>query len=127
MKTLVIEDEPSIRRALLSFLRRMFPEAELHAVDSADGAIEQLRNALLDKPFDLIISDFNLVGPRTGGDVLEWIHIHATYLVDRFVFLTSDDRARRLHPRFLEKPCDPATLRAAIEATMQGPDGPEGH
>jgi DNA-binding response OmpR family regulator len=118
MKILVIEDEPNLRRTIMRMLRRMFGEVDMHGVDNADEAINQLRDAMLDKPFDLVLSDFNLVGPRTGGDVLEWIHTHASYLVDRFVFLTSDDRARQLHPRYLEKPCEPDVLRALIEATI---------
>jgi DNA-binding response OmpR family regulator len=119
MKALIVEDDANLRRTTIRLLRRMFPEVEPACAESADEAIDLLREATIDRGFDLVICDFNLVGVRTGADVLAWIQEHASYLEERFLFLTSDERARTLHPRFLEKPCDVDTLRAAIEATVQ--------
>jgi CheY-like chemotaxis protein len=119
VKALIIDDDASVRRTLIGLLRRMFDEVDPWAAESADEAIAFLRDSMLEKPFDLVICDYNLLGTRTGGDVLEWIQQHASYLEARFMFLTSDDTAKALHPRYLEKPCDVSTLRAAIEATVQ--------
>lgn len=119
MKALIVEDDANIRRTLIRLLRRMFAEVEPVCAESVDEAIGHLRTATLEKGFTLVICDFNLIGARTGADVLAWIQEHASYLEERFLFLTSDERAKALHPRFIEKPCDVDVLRAAIEATVQ--------
>lgn len=118
MKILLIEDDATIRRAVTRLLRRMFDGALIQAAESADEAIDLIKEATLDRPFDLVISDFNLLGGPTGGDVLEWIREHATYLEPRFVFLTDNETAKAMHKNYVEKPCEAATLRTAIETAL---------
>ena len=118
MKILVIEDAANIRRVVIRLLRQMFDGALIDATETADEAIDLIKVATLNTPYDFVISDFNLVGVRTGGDVLEWIRNHASYLEPRFLFLTSDDSAAKLHKYYVEKPCDSATLRTAIETVL---------
>jgi len=118
MKALIVEDDASIRRAIIRTLRRMFDGIHICAAESADEAIDYLREAVLDRPFDLIISDWDLLGGQTGGDVLEWIREHASQLEPRFMFLSGNEAIQNQRVRFIEKPCDTATLKAAIEATL---------
>lgn len=118
MKILVIEDDASIRRFVIGLLRRMFAGAAIEATEFADEAIALIKAATLDRPYDFVISDYNLVGLRTGGDVLEWIKDHASYLEPRFLFFSSDEKAAALHKHYIEKPCDTTALRAAIELVL---------
>lgn len=118
MKILYIEDDANLRRAILRGLHRMYDDALIKITDNSDDAIQMIQEATLDKPYDLVISDFNLLGHGTGGDILEWIKEHASYLEPRFLFLTSDMRASEMHYNFVEKPCDSSTLRTAIETVL---------
>lgn len=123
MKVLIVEDDAQLRRVLIRLMRHMFDDIDPWAAESADQAIEYLREAALDRPFDLVISDFNLLGTRTGGDIIEWIRDHASYLENRFLFLSSDERAKKFHRNWLPKPAEAADLRAAIQVTLTGQGG----
>jgi CheY-like chemotaxis protein len=115
MRALVVEDDANVRRATISIVRRTFPGVDIIAAESADEAIGLLEeSACKGPPFDLIVSDYNLLGTRTGGDVLDWIQAHLSYLEKRFVFLASDDAIRLRGVPFFEKPCDINELRVAL-------------
>lgn len=119
MKVLVVEDDALLRRIIIRTLRRMDSDVEIRAAESADEAIDHLREAVLDRPFDLITCDFNLIGARTGAEVLEWVREHASFLVPRFLFISANDEVKKHHDNYLAKPADLAQLREAIEATLQ--------
>jgi CheY-like chemotaxis protein len=128
MKVLVIEDSPSIHRAYERILKRWFPDVDVWISDNADLAISyigmfivplrQAHGAPL-KNFDLIISDYNLHGDKTGGDVLAWIKANRPELAARFLFVSTDPKIFELHDTALEKPATPDQLRKEIFA-MQG-------
>lgn len=118
MKVLVIEDNITVRRMIIRLLRRMFDDARVEAAAYADEAITLIMTSTLDRPYDLVISDFNLLGGRTGGDVLAWVREHASYLEPRFLFFTSDDRAAKLHKNYVEKSHDTTELRMTIETML---------
>jgi CheY-like chemotaxis protein len=119
MKVLVVEDSADIRRIIIRTLRYLYTDVDVKVAESVDEAIDHLREAVLDKPFDLITCDFNLLGARTGAEVLEWIREHASFLIPHFLFLSGNDEIWKLHDNCLAKPADAAELRAAIQATVQ--------
>jgi DNA-binding response OmpR family regulator len=119
MKVLVIEDDPMLRRIVIRTLRHLYTDVDVKVAESVDEAIDHLREAVLDKPFDLVTSDYNLLGSRTGADVLEWIREHASFLIPHFLFLSGNDEIWKLHDNCLAKPAGAAELRAAIQATVQ--------
>lgn len=116
MKVLIIEDDPAIQRALARLLRRQFLVEDIWVSDNATLAIEYLKTGLHGRSFDLILSDWDLIGNKNGGDVLDWLELHASHLVKRFMFISGNPLAEQRNVRSLCKPCDSATLRAAIEA-----------
>lgn len=119
MKALIIEDDAALRRVLIRTLRHLYIDVDVKVAESVDEAIDHLREAAVDKPFDLVTCDYNLLGTRTGADVLEWIQQHASYLVPRFLFISANDAVKNIHDNCLAKPADAAELRAALEATLQ--------
>lgn len=119
VKALVVEDDAPLRRVIIRTLRHLYDNVDVKVAESVDEAIDHLREASLDRPFDLVTCDYNLLGTRTGADVLEWIQEHASYLVPHFLFLSANDVVKKLHDNCLEKPADAAQLRAAITATVQ--------
>lgn len=115
MRALVVEDDANVRRSTISILRRTFPGIDTIAAESADEAIGLLEESACEGPaFDLVVSDYNLLGVRTGGDVLDWIQAHLSYLEKRFVFIASDDAIRLRGVPYFDKPCDLNELRATL-------------
>jgi two-component system, cell cycle sensor histidine kinase and response regulator CckA len=94
---LLIEDEAAIQRVM----KRMLRGVVLTIVDSAEGAIQAIEAA--SEPFDTILSDFNIVGDKTGGDILEWVKANRPELVSRFVFCSCNPVVDQLHDRTVEK------------------------
>ncbi|HTI03788.1 MAG TPA: ATP-binding protein [Gemmatimonadales bacterium] len=83
LSVLLIDDEESLRRAVLSFLKRR----GIHAVGVGDGA-EGLR-ALQRERFDVIISDVRMPG-MSGGEFLDRLRQEHPAMVPRLVFTTGD-------------------------------------
>lgn len=119
MKALIIEDDSNIRRVVIRILRRMFDDVDPWAAETVHEAIGYLCEATVDKPFDLIICDWDLLGTPKGGEVLEWIREHASQLERRFMFLSGNEAAQKLGVKYVEKPCDAVTLHAAIRAVCE--------
>ena len=116
MRVLVVEDDRSIQRFVTRALARII-DGTFEVADTADGAIDLIKAATLDRPYDLVVSDFNLLR-GTGGDVLEWVQAHASYLEPRFLFFSSDDAVAKLHKNYIEKPCDTPAFLRAVQATL---------
>lgn len=127
MKVLLIEDDETLRRTLCRSIRRMFEKTvEFLEASNYHDAIHLLTNnesySHVHPEADLafVLSDFNLAaGPRdttpmNGGDVLTWIRANRPHLVQRFIFCSSDHRAKQLGVRCLGKPCDPEDFRRTI-------------
>lgn len=123
MRVLVIEDSAPLRRAIIGILRRTFPGVDTLAAETADDAIALLEQSACKGPaFDLVISDYNLLGWRTGGDVLDWIQAHLSYLERRFVFLSSDPAIQLRGVPFFDKPCDLDAFRAKLREIVVTPN-----
>jgi DNA-binding NarL/FixJ family response regulator len=119
IRALIIEDDRLIQQMLARLLRRTYDTPEFVVVDNADRAITELKNSMFDGHFDLIISDYNLVGPKTGGDVFAWIKEQdEPEWIDRFLFFSATDEIdlRKLHYQVLAKPASVGALRMEILA-----------
>lgn len=119
MKVLIVEDDAPIRRVIIRVLRGMFPELDPWAAESADEAIDHLRSSMLERSFDLVICDWDLLGGQIGKTVLEWIRVHASQLEPRFLFHSANDAASRQRVPYVEKSSDLTLLRAAIKAACE--------
>jgi PAS domain S-box-containing protein len=86
LTVLVVDDETSLRNALLRFLTRR----GIHAQGASDGA-EALR-LLRRREFDVIISDVRMPG-MSGREFLETLRRERPELVPRLVFSTGDTYA----------------------------------
>lgn len=124
MKVLVVEDDANIRRILIRLLRRMFDVVDSHGAESVDEAVALLGEAVVDKPYDLIICDWDLLGQRKGGDVLAWVRAHASQLERRFMFLSANEAIRSLGVCWLDKPSDIDTIRRAIQQVVNQSEEP---
>jgi len=112
-KILVIEDEPAIARAHGRVLSRLLDGCEITTVNSAALAIAELSSGT---SFALILSDFDLIGAGTGGDVLLWVRAQAP--ATPFLFCSGNEAIEMLGVPYIAKPCFPNELRAAIVAAM---------
>ena len=116
---LVIDDEPSVRRALTGLLRR-----DGYCVGTASNghcALTQLQ----ERPYDVIVCDLHM--PDLDGPAF-YALLTRQYpaLRQRVIFLTGDPgstASRRFLTQcgqpWLPKPCPIATLRRAIQHVLQ--------
>lgn len=115
MRILVIEDEPTIARGHERVLRRLLGPCEITTVNSAERAIAELSSGAT---FALILSDYDLLGNGTGGDVLLWVLAQSPSTP--FLFCSGNELVEDLGAPFIAKPCGATELRAAITAAIGG-------
>lgn len=113
---LYIEDDEMLARSTLRFFRRYFPDAVVSRADNSAAAIACLQSV----QFDVVLSDFDLRAGGSGGIVLSWIEQSQPHLLTRFIFLSGNAACAGRGVPWLEKPCSPATLAAAISAVLRG-------
>ena len=107
---LIVEDEESIREALVELFDR--EGNAVVAAESLPAAIDLLRS----QPYDLIISDLRLGGKRDGGlQVLAMAGMLSPNAIVLVLTAYPDDSNRQASFRlgalhFLEKPVDLATI-----------------
>lgn len=106
---LLVEDQPDIRQKTTRFLLRAFPDAFVLHAATASQAIAVIASEAV----DLVVSDFELEGVETGGDLLAWVRRQRPALEDRFVFLSGLD-CSLLHRHALIKGAPPAEQRAYL-------------
>ena len=116
---LVIDDEPSVLRALTGLLRR-----DGYRVDTASNGRDALVQ-LQERPYDVILCDLHM--PDLDGAAFYAI-LGRQYpaLRQRVIFLTGDTRGsatktfltQSARP-WLRKPCPIATIRQAIQHVLQ--------
>lgn len=111
MKILLVEDDQALQRATVRMLRIVRADAQVLLAQTYDEAVAHLA---VNPELGLILCDYNLIGPKTGGDVLEWIKTNRPELVEKFVFVSGNDEVRKLHDRYIVKPCFPGDIRALL-------------
>lgn len=120
LKTLVVDDSPTIRRMVMTSLRDVCDGGFLEAGSGLD-AIEQLALG----PVALIILDLNMPDMH-GLEVLSFVRSHQRYRsVPVIVLTTRDDGASRTAvldagaSLYLTKPFTPQTLAREVRALLE--------
>jgi ligand-binding sensor domain-containing protein/signal transduction histidine kinase/CheY-like chemotaxis protein len=123
-RLMIIDDEPLLVAALA---RTLEPEHEVEAFTSARRALEQLRAGA--QRYELILCDL-MMPEMTGMELHETLAREAPEALERMVFITGGaftEAARNFldttHRPWLEKPFEPATLRARIRALLAAQPG----
>jgi DNA-binding NtrC family response regulator len=122
-RALVVDDEPTIRSALLRYLRRTGWQAE----EAEDGrvALGMLGKSSLDG-YQVVVSDLRM--PRCSGvELHDWMAEHRPDLFARLIITTGDlaspawsEFVARTSRPLIEKPFDLAILGQLIEAVARG-------
>ena len=122
-RILVVEDEPEISEMLAEIL-----SIDGHEVETARSGNAALR-VLAQREFDVILTDMRM--PDVDGPGL-YTRIENAYphLVDRIVFITGDALGPTMTSflgqtglPYLEKPVEPAEVRAVIQDALTEPSG----
>ena len=121
LKTLIVDDQLTIRSLLRAGLRQLGISELLEAVDGEDALRTMLKEA---EPPKLIISDYNM--PNLDGlDLLRAVRKHPPFSKISFIMLTGQaDRDLVLKAKecgvnnYLIKPFSVETLKSKIEAVV---------
>jgi len=108
-----IEDDPSVQAMMKRFFQRKYPNAIAFTTDTVMDAIAFFKSVQT----DLVVCDFNLKDGH-GDEVLAWLQIHQPALVDRFVFLSDDERIKT-HKHWIEKPADIHVITAKLAEVLK--------
>ncbi len=119
-RILFVDDEASILDGLRRVLRRMSSEWEMAFAPSGDAALLLLESS----SFDVIVTDMRMPG-MDGAALLEIVREKypsmLRIILSGYTELQASMRAVPVAHQFLQKPCDPAMLRAGIaRATSLG-------
>lgn len=131
-QVLIVEDESGIRDTLVELF-----DVPGNAVQSA-ATLEEAREALVARPFDLILTDIRLGGKRDGGlQVLASAGMLApdAPLIVLTAFPDNDNRFASLRlgaAHFLEKPVDLGTIagvaaKYGVQTAVGADPGPAAH
>ncbi len=96
-----LEDDQAVAGFVARAVGEVFPGACGDVFMRVSDAVATL--SAVPNHYDLIISDFNVLGPETGGDFLAWVKLHQPHMVERFVFFTGNSDVRLLHPKVIDK------------------------
>ena len=81
---LVVDDEPSVLELQIAILETYGAKATGARSGSA------ARDLLLERPFDLVVTDLRMPGEVSGQDLYRWARVERPGLASRFVFVTGD-------------------------------------
>lgn len=111
-RILLLEDEPMIAKGTTRMLGRVFPGVPVTVIDNVDEAIAHLKH----HDVTLVVSDYDVLGDKTGGDLFNWVQANRPELVDGYVFFSGNEAAVEAlgHHRFLPKPAGLAEFKAAV-------------
>jgi DNA-binding NtrC family response regulator len=120
MYILHIEDDSDIASAMERLLRREFG-AKVVTATSGEAAIKAVNST----EFDLVISDWNIEGSMTGGDIYNLIQVEYPKVSSRYMFM-SDSRLAELlcaaaDLEFVEKPSTTHKILEAVRTTLGKP------
>lgn len=86
---LCIENEFLVQQLMERVLRRKFG-VNVMFVSTGEDAIKALEKK---SDWDLVISDWNIDGSMNGGEILLWVMESAPHLLNKYVFLSSSEKA----------------------------------
>jgi putative nucleotidyltransferase with HDIG domain len=113
-RILFVDDEPKILEALQRTLRSQRHEWEVAFASSGDAALTMLAAA----PFDVVVSDMRMPG-MDGAALLDVVRQQypsiLRIILSGYTEMEASLRAVPVAHQFLLKPCEPETLRTAID------------
>ncbi|MGH9717209.1 MAG: HDOD domain-containing protein [Candidatus Acidiferrales bacterium] len=113
-RVLFVDDEPKILEALQRSLRAQRLELEVAFASGGEAALTMLAAA----PFDVVVSDMRMPG-MDGAALLDTVRRQypsiLRIILSGYTEMEASLRAVPVAHQFLLKPCDPDTLRAAID------------
>lgn len=113
-RILFVDDEPKVLEALQRTLRAQRHEWEVAFASGGEAALTMLAAA----PFDVVVSDMRMPGVD-GAALLDMVRQQypsiLRIILSGYTELEASLRAVPVAHQFLLKPCDPDTLRNAIE------------
>lgn len=92
IKILHIENEPCLVSALSRVLRKALGSVEMASASTGEEAKKLMKS----HEWSVIISDWELDGAETGGDIYRTVQESFPYLCERYIFLSSNQNARLL-------------------------------
>ncbi|MBU2914467.1 LytR/AlgR family response regulator transcription factor [Reichenbachiella agariperforans] len=118
MRVLILDDEPSARQTLLSYVTKNIPEVETKEASSIDSAFEALHNF---QP-DLALLDINLAEGVTSFDFLA--HLTPEQLTFKIIFVSAHNeyaiKAFKFNAiDYILKPINPFEFKAAIDKVLK--------
>lgn len=113
-----IEDDEFVQMAITRVLSRLY-NATVTTVSTGEEAIA----AMASKPWAVVISDWNIKGGMTGGDVYEVAKTQHPKLAEKYIFLSDSEPAEALSAKqgllYLEKPVYTNVLRDAVDTVLK--------
>jgi two-component system chemotaxis response regulator CheY len=119
MRVLIVDDYSTMLRILRNLLRQL----DINNVEEA-GNGEDALSLMKMKPFDLVISDWNMV-PMTGLDLLRTVRGDAQLKRTPFIMVTAESKTENVITakqagvsNYIVKPFNAETLRAKIASVF---------
>jgi DNA-binding NtrC family response regulator len=116
-RVLVLEDDVVLARTAIRILKGYF---EVEVFPTVEAAFE----ALLQRPFDVIVSDVNIVGGMPGTDLYRKVEKTFPEMVSKFMFYTASIdpyNLRTFKVPVLMKPASPQDLIDKIRSLCDDP------
>ncbi len=108
-----IEDDMSVATTVSRLLRK-----KLDAVVVSVASGEEAMSSMTLQNWNLIISDWNIKGKATGGDVFDWVREQFPELSKKYVFMSDDQQAAEYSAQygleFVEKPASVDRILQAV-------------
>jgi hypothetical protein len=112
LEILIVEQDPDEQTATIRLLKKAFGTSpRFITADNVGAAIADMEV----HEFILVVSEVELLGERTGIDLFRQVQQQYPHMVDRFVFLTQDDRALGTGARHIEKGTSPEDFKRMIK------------
>lgn len=114
-----IEDENAVAKAVARLLRKEF--GNMVEISQADSWAS-LRFVVNEYPWSVIISDWDIAGMESGGDIYNIMQAHFPHLAKKYIFLSGNDKAEFLATAvgvpYLEKPTAGENIIAAVQQVL---------
>jgi CheY-like chemotaxis protein len=108
---LLIEDDPKLQATTSRMIRKVLPDSHVVVADNADAAIADLQNHA---NVVVIVSDYDILGDKTGLDVFRWVQANRPDLVGRYLFFSGNTDVEGQGAAVLMKPAGLADFKAAV-------------
>lgn len=112
-----IEDNSDIQKAMRRLLEKVF-SATVTTVDSGAAAMAVMGSA----DWAAVLSDWNIIGGMTGGDVYNLVRADYPHLASKYVFMSDDQLAAAMAAKYglgwVEKPATRSDICNALNKAM---------